>query len=107
MTVSPVHVDALAAAFRVLVAWQVVWGLIAFVSIWRDKVLASGGRRRVPERTLHRTEAWGGWAGSLLAQQVFRHKTRKLSYRRVFWRIAALWIVGDVVLAALWIAVVL
>ena len=105
MTVSPVHVDALAAAFRVLVAWQVVLGLVAFVAIWRDKVLASGGRR-IPERTLLRTEAWGGWAGSLLAQQAFRHKTRKLSYRQVFWRIATLWIVGDVVLVALWVTVV-
>ncbi|WP_406565631.1 DUF1294 domain-containing protein [Marinobacter fonticola] len=26
-----------------------------------------------------------GWPGALLAQQVFRHKTRKGSYQFVFW----------------------
>ncbi|WP_147463771.1 DUF1294 domain-containing protein, partial [Pseudomonas amygdali] len=29
----------------------------------------------------------GGWPGALLAQQVFRHKTRKVSFQIVFWLI--------------------
>ncbi|GHF28145.1 uncharacterized membrane protein YsdA (DUF1294 family) [Deinococcus metalli] len=92
MILSPAAWAAFDAVLRVFVAWQVVWGLIAFVSVWRDKVLASGGRRRVPERTLHRTEAWGGWLGSFVAQRVFRHKTRKAPYQRAFLRIAACWL---------------
>jgi len=32
----------------------------------------------------------GGWPGALLAQQRFRHKTRKLSYQAVFWLIVLL-----------------
>ena len=99
MSISPVVLGALAVAFRVFVAWQVVWGVIAFVTVWRDKVLASGNRRRVPERTLHRAEAWGGWLGSFVAQQVFRHKTRKATYQRVYRPIALCWLVA-------WVAVI-
>ncbi|MGV8663884.1 DUF1294 domain-containing protein, partial [Pseudomonas aeruginosa] len=32
----------------------------------------------------------GGWPGALVAQQVFRHKTRKLSFQLVFWGIVLL-----------------
>jgi len=32
----------------------------------------------------------GGWPGALLAQQLFRHKTRKLSYQLLFWAIVLL-----------------
>jgi uncharacterized membrane protein YsdA (DUF1294 family) len=39
-------------------------------------------------------ELVGGWPGALLAQQVFRHKTRKLSYQVVFWTIVVLHAVG-------------
>ncbi|MFP5341147.1 MAG: DUF1294 domain-containing protein, partial [Gammaproteobacteria bacterium] len=35
-------------------------------------------------------ELAGGWPGALVAQQVFRHKTRKLSYQLTFWLIVVL-----------------
>ncbi|MFC4639328.1 DUF1294 domain-containing protein [Deinococcus hohokamensis] len=82
--------------------WQIVWGLVAFGAMWRDKRRAVHHRPRTPERTLHRLEAWGGWLGSLLAQQVFRHKTRKPTYQLVFRRAAAFWLLLNVgMLAAL------
>ena len=85
-------VDELAGLlFRAFVVWQVGWGLVAFVMVWRDKGLARSGRGRAAERDLHRAEAWGGGLGSFAAQQVFRHKTRKVNYQRVFRRIAAGW----------------
>ncbi len=39
---------------------------------------------------LHLLELLGGWPGAFLAQQVFRHKTRKLSFQLVFWGIVLL-----------------
>jgi uncharacterized membrane protein YsdA (DUF1294 family) len=39
---------------------------------------------------LHASELLGGWPGALVAQQVFRHKTRKLSYQSAFWLIVTL-----------------
>ncbi|KPZ15695.1 putative family protein [Pseudomonas syringae pv. viburni] len=57
---------------------------------------AGNGGQRTPENVLHTVELLGGWPGALLAQQVFRHKTRKVSFQVVFWLIVlvhqALWI---------------
>ncbi len=64
-----------------------VLSLISFVQYWNDKHSAQKGRWRTPENTLHITELLGGWPGALVAQQVFRHKTRKLSFQLVFWLI--------------------
>ena len=48
------------------------------------------GDWRTPEVRLHLFELLGGWPGALVAQQVFRHKTRKLSFQLVFWGIVLL-----------------
>ncbi len=91
-----------ALLLRLALAWQVVWGLVAFVAMSRDKGLAAEGRgrTRIPERQLHALEARGGWLGSWLGQRVFRHKTRKVAYQRVFRRIALAWALADVVIVA-------
>lgn len=54
-----------------------------------DKRCAQRDARRVPEKTLHLLAAAGGWPGAFVAQQQFRHKTKKLSFRAVFWLIVA------------------
>ncbi|RMU46859.1 DUF1294 domain-containing protein [Pseudomonas savastanoi] len=61
--------------------------LLAFVLYRHDKRQAVSGGQRTPENVLHATELLGGWPGALLAQQVFRHKTRKVSFQIVFWLI--------------------
>lgn len=74
-----------------------IWGLAAyglvsvlsFCQYWGDKRNALKGRWRTPEKAMHLLEVLGGWPGALLAQQCFRHKTRKLSYQLVFWAIVA------------------
>ncbi|MDP3813709.1 DUF1294 domain-containing protein [Pseudomonas sp.] len=74
-----------------------IWGLVAyaltsvlsFCQYWGDKRNALKGRRRTPEKAMHLLELLGGWPGALLAQQCFRHKTRKLSYQLAFWAIVA------------------
>lgn len=64
--------------------------LFSFCQYWMDKQSAQKGRWRTPENSLHLAELVGGWPGALLAQQVFRHKTRKVSFQLVFWAIVAL-----------------
>jgi len=39
---------------------------------------------------LHFMAVIGGWPGALVAQEVFRHKSRKLSFRLVLWTTVAL-----------------
>jgi len=67
-----------------------VASLLTFVLYWRDKHSALKDRWRTPETTLHFFELVGGWPGALVAQQVFRHKTRKLNYQLAFWLIVVL-----------------
>lgn len=85
-------------ALHLLVSLQMPWLLLAypllsavsFLQYWADKNSAQSGRWRTPENTLHITELLGGWPGALVAQQVFRHKTRKASFQAVFWLIVLL-----------------
>lgn len=61
------------------------------ISIWTcvaygyDKSAARNGKWRVRERTLHSMTLIGGTFGAWLGQKLFRHKTRKTSFRIVFW----------------------
>lgn len=64
-----------------------VMSLLAFAVYGHDKKQARLQRQRTPENVLHGLEVLGGWPGALLAQQVFRHKTRKVTYQLVFWLI--------------------
>lgn len=67
----------------------VITSIITFVLYWIDKKKAGNNSRRIPEARLHFFESLGGWVGALPAQQIFRHKTSKMSYRVVFWLIVA------------------
>jgi uncharacterized membrane protein YsdA (DUF1294 family) len=69
-----------------LVAYPMV-SLLSFYQYWKDKNSAQLGRWRTAESTLQITALLGGWPGALLAQQVFRHKTRKLAFQLPFWLI--------------------
>lgn len=72
-----------------LAAYGIV-SVLAFFLYWSDKRKARTDRWRTPENVLHAVELAGGWPGALLAQQVFRHKTRKLSFQLLFWMIVLL-----------------
>lgn len=63
--------------------------IASFIQYAIDKGRAERGQWRTTENTLHITELFGGWPGALIAQQVFRHKTRKVSFQTVFWLIVA------------------
>lgn len=56
-----------------------------FVVYGADKSAARTGRWRTPEATLHLLALLGGWPGGLIAQRVYRHKTKKQPFQFVFW----------------------
>lgn len=84
--------------------------LVTFVIYAIDKRAAVKGNWRIPEAHLHLLALIGGWPGAMAAQQKLRHKTKKQSFRVVFWITvilnctATLWLLspqGIVILAPL------
>ena len=70
--------------------WFIVYHLfcinaITFIAYGVDKHAAQKGAWRVPEIRLHTLEFLGGWIGAYFAQKVFHHKTKKRSFRIMFW----------------------
>ena len=58
---------------------------ITFGAYALDKSAARMRQRRVAETSLILLGMFGGWPGAILAQQLLRHKTAKVSFRAVFW----------------------
>ena len=63
----------------------VVASLLTFIMYAVDKSAAKKGAWRTQESTLHLLSLAGGWPGALVAQQKLRHKSKKQSFRSVFW----------------------
>lgn len=61
-----------------------VMSVITLVVYAVDKSLARRRSARVSERTLLLLGLAGGWPGAIIAQEIFRHKTVKASFRSVF-----------------------
>lgn len=59
--------------------------LATFTAYGVDKRAAVKGSWRVSEAKLHTLELLGGWPGAFIAQKIFRHKTKKKSFRIMFW----------------------
>jgi uncharacterized membrane protein YsdA (DUF1294 family) len=55
-----------------------------------DKSAAERNAWRTSERVLHVMALIGGWPGALIAQQVFRHKSRKVAFQFALWTTVAL-----------------
>jgi len=62
-----------------------VMSLITFIAYARDKSASRRQDHRTPEKKLHSLALAGGWPGALLAQQLLRHKSKKPSFRVMFW----------------------
>jgi uncharacterized membrane protein YsdA (DUF1294 family) len=69
----------------VILGLYLVASLIAFIMYAVDKSAAKRGTWRTSEGTLHWLSLLGGWPGALIAQQALRHKSKKRSFRTVFW----------------------
>ena len=59
--------------------------LITFLAYAVDKAAALQKKWRMQENTLHILSLAGGWPGALLAQRMFRHKTKKETFQGMFW----------------------
>jgi uncharacterized membrane protein YsdA (DUF1294 family)/cold shock CspA family protein len=68
----------------------VVMSLVTFCAYAFDKSAAMNRRWRTAEQTLHLLSLLGGWPGALIAQRMFHHKSKKVSFQGVFWLIVLL-----------------
>lgn len=68
-----------------LLSGYLMLSAVLFALYGLDKSAARRGGRRTREATLQLLALLGGWPGALVAQRVFRHKTRKQSFQVVFW----------------------
>lgn len=58
---------------------------LTFIAYAVDKSAARNNRWRTKESTLHMLGLAGGWPGALVAQQVYRHKSKKQTFQTAFW----------------------
>lgn len=58
---------------------------VSFSMFAWDKLMAIKQRQRVAESSLLLASLCGGWPGSWLARQIFRHKTLKQSFIQTLW----------------------
>jgi len=63
----------------------IVMGIITYFVYSGDKLQAIDNERRTSEQSLLALSLFGGWIGALIAQQRFRHKTKKTSFQISFW----------------------
>ena len=68
-----------------VLAAYATFSLVTFIAYAIDKWAAMNDRWRTSESMLHLLALAGGWPGALAAQPVLRHKSRKETFRFVFW----------------------
>jgi len=68
-----------------VIATYGVVSILTFLVYWFDKSAARQGKWRTKESSLLFLGLAGGWPGAVVAQRVFRHKSRKHSFQVAFW----------------------
>lgn len=84
---------AVSMAADVSPAWILVYGIASiacFIGYALDKRAAENNQWRVSETILLMMGLVGGWPGAILAQEIFRHKTKKQTFRTLFWMSVAI-----------------
>lgn len=82
-------------------AFLIALNATAFGAFWYDKRQAQSGGWRVPEKTLLLLALLGGWPLAKLAQQRFRHKTRKQPFATLLNLVPLAWVALVLVYLAL------
>lgn len=70
-------------------AYLIAINATTFLLYAYDKAVAGSGQMRVPERTLHLAELFGGTPAGIIGQRFLHHKSAKGSYQITFWIIFA------------------
>jgi uncharacterized membrane protein YsdA (DUF1294 family) len=86
-------IQSLLTTDNILLFLAGVNGLL-FVFYGLDKYFAKQGYSRVPEKTLHLLMLVGGTPAALIARPLFRHKTKKQSFKNTFMFILMLQVAG-------------
>jgi len=73
--------------------------LLTFCLYAFDKSAAMNRRWRTSEATLQKLSLVGGWPGALIAQRLFHHKSKKVSFQSLFWFIVILHLAAVTALA--------
>jgi len=58
--------------------------IVTMLAYAKDKKAAMKKEWRIPERNLHALEILGGTPLAMISQKIFRHKTKKSSYKSFF-----------------------
>jgi uncharacterized membrane protein YsdA (DUF1294 family) len=64
----------------ILFCYLIFMNILSFLLMGTDKYKARHKKWRIPEKTLFLTAILGGSIGSILGMQLFRHKTRHLTF---------------------------
>ncbi|MEA1984415.1 MAG: DUF1294 domain-containing protein [Euryarchaeota archaeon] len=67
--------------YQYVIMYLLAVNIVSFYLMGSDKRRARKGKYRIPERTLFFWATIGGSVGSIVGMQLFRHKTRHLSFR--------------------------
>jgi uncharacterized membrane protein YsdA (DUF1294 family)/cold shock CspA family protein len=70
-----------------IIVIYIIMGFMTYFIYSEDKDMAINNERRTSEQHLLTLSFFGGWIGALIAQQKFRHKTKKISFQKSFWTI--------------------
>ena len=62
-----------------------VMSVFTFLIYAKDKTAAERRAWRTPESKLHMLSLLGGWPGAAIGQSFLRHKSKKLSFRIIYW----------------------
>lgn len=65
---------------KYILIYLVMINIFAFALMGIDKAKAKKNKRRIPEKTLFLFAIIGGSIGSIAGMQVFRHKTKHMSF---------------------------
>ena len=69
----------------IILSAYIILSIATFLAYKKDKSAAESDEWRIPENKLHLLSLIGGWPGALIAQNTLRHKSKKISFRTVYW----------------------